>query len=424
MNTHVSAMTLLVAAAGAATASAQVEVILQEGMMIDGSAVSIVGAPTVDAEGNEGLLFGLADGRRGIWRSGAVDFIDDQALPTALSGGETTIAVANGGKWVYSPSIDGADGLWSDQGFVIVENTQAPGFAPGVNTTFHSRPTMADDGTIFWASGYNDGAGGTSTQGDIIYRRDGATGTFSTMLTTGETYDGTLVSDAINFDFAVSYDGNHSIFEYDDDNQSSSSNGTILVDYNVVAQEGSATGQGDNWDNFDYKSMNNSGNYLFSGDTDGSSSSDEFIAYNGAIALREDDTVDGVTLGSSVRGVAINNANQAAFVWTDDASSSIEHLFFASDASALAAAGVLLSTGDMIDTDGDGNLDAVVTDFNAFTNGDISLRNDGWVYLDVDLDDLAGNDLGEAAIRVRVPAPAGVTALAAAGLLGLRRRRR
>ena len=415
---------VLVASAGlASSASGQVEVILQEGMMIDGSNVTIVGAPTVDGEGNSGLLFGLADGRRGIWRSGSVDFLDDQALPTVLSGGETTIGVGNGGKWVYSPSIDGGDGLWSDAGFVIVENTQAPDFAPGINSTFHSRPSMGDDGSIYWVSGFNDGAGGTSTQGNMVYKRDAGTGTTTTLLRTGETYGSTLV-DSIGFDYAVASDGSHGIFEYTDANQSSTADDTVLVDGFVVAQEGSASGSGDNWDNFDYKAINTSGNYLFSGDTDGASSSDEFIAYNGSVAVREGDSVDGVTLGSSVRGLAINNANAAAFVWTDTASTSIEHLFYASDASALGMASVLLSTGDMIDADGDGTLDAVVTDFNAFTNGDITLRNDGWVYLDVDLDDLSGNDLGEAAIRVRVPAPAGATALALAGLVGLRRRRR
>ena len=139
--------------------------------------------------------------------------------------------------------------------------------------------------------------------------------------------------------------------------------------------------------------------------------------------MREGDVIDGVTLGTSVRSVALNNANEAAFVWTDTSSTSVEHLFYAADAGNLTNAQLLLSTGDQIDTDGNGSPDAIITDFNAFNNGDISLRSDGWIYLDVDLDDLQGNDLGEAAIRVQIPTPGALALLAVGGLFSRRRRR-
>ena len=204
-----------------------VEVIVQEGDSLGGSTVSLIGAPKVDAEGNVGLIFGLADGRRGIWRGlGAVFFSDDPAV-AELSGGETTIGIGNGGKWIYSPSIDpdgaggpdpSGDGIWSSEGFIIVENTPAPDFPANFNTTFHSRPYMTDAGTMYWVSGLNDGAGGTSSQERMLYKRDANTGTIGTVLRAGDVIGATEVAPfgGINFDYSFSYDDNHSILEYTD----------------------------------------------------------------------------------------------------------------------------------------------------------------------------------------------------------------
>ena len=168
---------------------------------------------------------------------------------------------------------------------------------------------------------------------------------------------------------------------------STDTDGFLYVDSSLVAREGDPNGSGiDNWDNFDFVSINNTGAYLFSGDTDGVTSSDEFIAYNGAIILREGDTVDGVTLesGFAVRGLGINNLGQAVFDW---GSGSVEHLFFACDASDLQGTGrLVLSTGDDVDLDGNGTGDATVTDLPAGLVHTFALADDGRFFINADLD--------------------------------------
>lgn len=181
---------------------------------------------------------------------------------------------------------------------------------------------------------------------------------------------------------------------------STSTDAFLYVDGVLVAQEGSPTGSGsDNWDTFDYVNINNDGNYLFSGDTDGDTTTDEFIGYNGSIVIREGDTVGGVVLTSSMfmRGVAINNLGHAAFALSADG---LEHLFFSCDASDLAnTAQLVLSVGDQVDLDG-GGPDATVTDINTTLHG-LSLADDGRIFIEVDLDYGAG-DL-EAVIGLNLP---------------------
>ena len=105
----------------------------------------------------------------------------------------------------------------------------------------------------------------------------------------------------------------------------------MSVDNALVAVEGDAVGDGTNWENFDSVSINDSGNYLFSGDTTGATDSDEFIAYDARVALREGDILDGVLLEpGTVRALSINNLGQAVHIWS--ANGGREHLFFVSDA--------------------------------------------------------------------------------------------
>ena len=189
------------------------------------------------------------------------------------------------------------------------------------------------------------------------------------------------------------------------DTGSTTNDGFVYVDGSLVARETDPTGSGDNWDNFDTVSINTGGHYLFSGDTDGATATDEFIAYDGTIAVREGDSLAGVALTStaSVQDVSINDLGQAVHLWS---AGGVETLFFASDASDLAGTSLpLLGTGDFVDLDGDGSGDATVTDFNASTviGPGLSLAEDGRVFVEVDLD-YGGGDL-EAIIQLDLPDP-------------------
>ena len=61
----------------------------------------------------------------------------------------------------------------------------------------------------------------------------------------------------------------------------------IWADDVLVAREGGPTGTGDSWQNFDLVAINANGNYMFTGDSSGPFASDEFIAYNGEVVVRE-----------------------------------------------------------------------------------------------------------------------------------------
>jgi hypothetical protein len=168
----------------------------------------------------------------------------------------------------------------------------------------------------------------------------------------------------------------------------------IFVDGAIVARELSPTGGGDNWDNFGTVTINDSGDYLFSGDTDGATTSDAFIAWDGAIAVREGDTLAGVTLTSSasVNALSLNNLARAAFIWNVSGVGDV--LFYACDAADLPGSSVeLLRVGDDLDLDAVPGADAVVSDFNASTaiGPGVWLAEDGRVFVELDVDFGAGD---------------------------------
>jgi hypothetical protein len=415
-----AAIAVLVASAGTASAQVSGTAVALEGDTVDGSTIASLGPGRTNGDGQTGVLAALADGRRAILVDGALIFKSDDVLSNALTGGETTWGFGNNGRFIYSPSVDGDDAVWGEAGLIAIENVQAPDFAPGINSTFHSRPRMTDDGTAYWVSGFNDGAGGTSSLGRMLYKRDAGTGAITTVLRAGDIIDGVEVAafGGIDFDYEFSANNANSIIGFNDANTGSTANDTVLAVNNViVAREGDANGTGDNWDNFNDVSINNAGNYVFSGDTDGATATDAFIAYNGNIVVREGDTVDNVTLSGPFDNVQINDNNEAAFITDGDGA---ETLFYAADAADIASAMILLAVGDTVDLGADGVF--TLDDFNATNTGDIAFREDGFITVEVDLIDAAGANI-EGVITIAVPTPGSAGVLALAGLAASRRRR-
>lgn len=416
-------------AAGTACGQIAANLVIQEGDSLGGSTVQSLNAPFTNGLGQVGLVIPLADDTRSIWFNGGQIFNSADALPDLLTGGEGTMGVGNNGEFIYSPSFNGEDSVWGQNGLRLVENTQAPGFPAGINSTFQSRPTMTDDGTAYWISGFNDGSGSSSSIGRMFYRQNPDT-TIDVVIRAGDVIDGLPIAlgSAVGFDYGVSGNNANVIIEVNLDTGSTADDGRVLVNNVVVAAEGSPTGQGDNWDNFDGSSINNSGNYVFSGDTDGSSTVDEFVAYNGVIGLRQGDAVPAGVLDGFVNGVSINNLDQTVFIWSlDDAGGDIETLFFASDAANLALSQKVASVGDALDVDDDGLADWILDDFNASAavGPGLDLAENGLVYVEVDLVSLDGLTNVEAIVSFVVPEPASLSTLAlGAVLLGASRRRR
>src|SRR5690606_5291150 len=135
---------------------------------------------SVDVQGDDGVWFGDAP----IW-------LNSQATSHTLTGAEFTMGIGDNGEFIYSPSIDGNDGVWTDQGYLLADGDPAPGFEGDTLVTFNSRPTMGANGTAYWVAGVNDGAGGTSTVNRALYMStDRTPATTSVVLRSGDIVGG------------------------------------------------------------------------------------------------------------------------------------------------------------------------------------------------------------------------------------------
>lgn len=410
----------LLAAVAYAGQPTPVALVLMEGDVLGGSTVSSLNTPFTDGNGKVGFVGALADNQRFIWWNSGPVFYSNQALPDVLTGGESTMGVSNTGGFIYSPSFNGEDAVYTHNGKLLAGTDPAPNL-PGFYSSFNSRPTMVANGTAYWVGGIATSPTG-STAARVMWECADTSnpGSAVPLLKSGDVVGGqTIDTSGIDFDYWFSDENRHYI-QVLDMTGATATDFFVYVDGALTAREGSPTGAGDNWQAFDSVSINNAGNYVFSGDTDGATSADEYIAYNGAIGVREGDTIGGVTLSSgwSVTALSLNNTGQAAHIWGTTGS---EHLFLG-DASDLRNTSVeLLAVGDEVDVTGDGLADFVVSDFNASgTIGPgLDLAEDGWVYVNVDLTRIGGTETFVAIIGVPEPASLGLLAL---GLLVLRRR--
>ncbi len=370
-------------------------VILQEGDAIAGGTVTNVNVPFINGNGQVGFTGSVDIGGNSegfVFYDNGLIFLGSDLPADMLTGAETFMGIGNNMEFIYSPSANGSDAVYTQNGQLAVEDVQAPGLPAGLNSTFHSRPRMTADGTSYWISGYNDGMGGTASIGRIFYTATPA-GVISTLLL-GETTTimGQTIDDgsAIGFDFGVADDNSNYINEVNFATGNTNTNGAIVLNgSSTIAQEASPNGDGDNWDNFDLMDVNNNGDYVFSGDTDGASTSDEFIAVNGSIALREGTTVDGIDLSSaSVRGLDLNNNGLLLQLW---GAGSSEYLIVGNINNLANTSKVIAATGDQIDTDGDGNADIALTDINTFGSS-VSLADDGTIFISADYTEIGMTD--------------------------------
>ncbi len=120
--------------------------------------------------------------------------------------------------------------------------------------------------------------------------------------------------------------------------------------------------------------------------------------------------VTGDTAGNVVLGGFTDNPDTARnFVWTFNGAE-------------------FMRTGDQLDLTGDGVLDDAFLWTDSFASASPAalggfLADDGWFYSNVTWRSASGAVTGEAFVRVLVPTPGGAGLLAAAGIVGLRRRR-
>lgn len=156
----------------------------------------------------------------------------------------------------------------------------------------------------------------------------------------------------------------------------------------------------ENWDNFDFYEVNEFGQIFLTGDSDASSSNDEFIYYDGQIVLREGDVLPEGAVSSSIGHADMNEQGDWVAFWTVGG---VESLILNGE--------VVTQVGDTIDEDGDGIPDtAVIDDIPALTSlslGTLELSNrdangDVTIYSKVRVDGLNGNDNVECIVAVKV----------------------
>ncbi|HYF15232.1 MAG TPA: hypothetical protein VD971_09200, partial [Phycisphaerales bacterium] len=392
-----------VASAGMAQTPVRAFVEIKIGDTLGSSTVSSLNDPYVNSLGQYGAVVGLADTTRSIVINGASVF--NSSSDTLAVGGEGTMGISDAGGFIYSPTYNGEDAVYTNNGLLLRGTEPAPGM-PGMNSVFNSRPRMNAAGTAFWVGGVGPA---TTTTTRVFYTNPTpANPSASTpLIVGGGTYAGvTITAAGVEFGYDISDNGQY-INRLTATGTAATAPFVALNGTTLIARAGQPTGQGDNWQNFSHYGVNNGGNHVISGDTDGVAATDAFIAYNGAIGVREGATLGGRVLGGSINALSINNNNDVAFIWSL-ATPTGEGLFRAENG-GVGTAQLIAQTGDLLDTDGDGAADWTLADFNA--SGAIApgldLPDSGDIFVNVDLTPIGGGTNVEAIISFRIGGPVG-----------------
>ena len=369
--------------------------------------VASLNLPFDDGSGGVGFTGSLviADSTEGfVFHDDAVVWRNDAAPGgTRLEGREVWMGVGSAGQFLYSPSVNDADGLWSDLGLLARRGDPAPGL-PGQFLSFTSRPGLRPDGGAHWMAGLATSPSGGTTARAFYASPDRTAASASVVLAEGQLVDGVAVT-GLDFSYGVSDSGGHRMFIVTRNTGSVATDGAVVLDGAVIAQEGQpvATGSPELWGSFDLVRVNDTGHYLISGDTGGPTATDEFVAYDGVIALREGSTVDGVVLGAEVRGIGLRNDGVAVWAWTTEAGAADEALFAGHAADLGGTSRLVLRTGQGLDTNGDGAADYTVDDFE-FSNTDghaaLDMGGEDVVYVRLSIVPVAGGDARDAIVGV------------------------
>jgi hypothetical protein len=312
---------------------------------------------------------------------------------------ESFYGMSNTGQVCYSATgtggpVGGFDSVWLDDTPIAVEGDPVPSL-PGQYWVFASRPGVTATGDPYWVSGFTNTIGG-STQNRGLFRGAGA----SVVLQGGQAVAGLPfplnTGTAVDFDYRFSALGTRYIAPvvmvsgsttHDDAFVLSGSGlmlgGSLVRELTPIPASVGGLG-GENWDNFDFCGVTESGQWFFTGDTDGATTTDEIVVNNSGILYREGMSLDGETLSGDIEAGYINENGDLALIW-DVVANTIEALIVNKD--------VVLREGDQVDLSGDGIAEANTklvnfTGISALTMSDRDVFGNVNVYFTADIDTL------------------------------------
>ncbi|MEZ6242178.1 MAG: GC-type dockerin domain-anchored protein [Phycisphaerales bacterium] len=363
-------------------------IIVKEGDPVAGSSVATIGAPYINSHGQVGCIFTLSDGRHGIWFENQVRFISTEASEGMLSISGYQMGISDNGAFAYRPLLNGFDAIWTDHGVTIQEGDPAPGFPDGIQTLLHAQPQMLPDGTAYWIAETTQ-FGCLADEVWTIYELL-PSGTISPTLQV----DGCDKNVRIDL-FHVSDNRLHRIDLRFSVGGGSCTSGRLFVDDTQIRFS--------DCDSFTTLRINNLGHYAFKTESAGD------LYFDNEFLLRDGDTIpeSGHPLFGNLGDFALNNSNQAAFIWAVEIEgSNIDTLFVSPNASLLPGGTYpLLTRGDLIDINGDGEADWRIINLRPISNlpQHIDLADSGDIAARVELISLDGALRRDAIIRIRAP---------------------
>lgn len=344
-----------------------------------------------------------------------------------------TVGINNSGAVAFSANTNGAttgdehivrrnaDGTWT----VIAQEGTATPIAGGVHGITLDGAHILNNGDVGYIAtsltGLTTATNAAAFRGGAVVAHKGVT------IPGGQAGGATNTWENFTIDeFYTSPDGAHTMLQ-GDTNGATTSDGVIVVNGNVVLQEGVTILPGFT----NAISTTNRESFLLSnGDwlARGSNATDnlDWVVRNGSVVARTGDTITGATTEkwSDTAGFAAtfffmtgdNLGNYVVGGVTDALNTSANAVLIYNGTTEL------LREGQMVDINGDGimNDDAFVSVFN---NDDGFLTDNGFFYFTADLRDGLGASLGQAFLVTQVPTPGAGALLALAGVGLLRRRR-
>ena len=331
------------------------------------------------ADTSTSLIWGSFDGSPG--QPLAIEGPSGDLLVTSF---ESFFGMSDVGDVFYGTTSDdtismitGLDGVFLNDTLVLNED-EAIDSVPGTFSTFNSRPGITANGIPYWVGGITF-VEGEGTDARVLFMGPDA----EAILMSGDNVVGVpepIGGSGIDFNVRMSHCGSNfimaSFLEGGDDVVHI--NGEALTTDGALIRTGvaipiSAGGTGDNFDNFDFMGVGESGRYMVTGDSDGDASTDEFIMLDGQIVLREGDFIGDDMLSGSIEGAFMNDDGDWSAIWDADIDGVNQEVL-------ILNGDIILSEGDQVDWNGDGDVDllddgAVIDNFTGISTLTMSRVN-------------------------------------------------